>query len=423
MSRINKKQPLSVKENPTESCEKYGNKVHLGSYNDAPEFVKDNEYILNGYRINCDSVSKVTNSLFYLHNETVNVWSHILGMLFVIVLIFYTAIFITSHSTQLSTITSHFNKLTSFTQPILNASDYSFFSKINNVTSSFFEDISSKVNFTHKYNDYVRSIEDIITSIKLNTKNIVKINNITLSISDYINNIYELLLTIRDKLLDLMEIEQIPLVQIGNTNTQIKRWPLFVMLSTAIVCLSLSATFHLFQTHSKTVNTITSRLDYAGISILIAGSCYPPYFYFFQCETFIRNAYLTFISVFAISVFLYSLTSDFHLPERRTLRGSLFLALGLSAAIPIFHLIFFRSTVRGFDTMPRLTFWYIGGISYVSGALMYIKRIPERYLPGKFDYFGNSHQIFHCLIVVGVITHYIGCVDSYVYRYEYSCPK
>jgi channel protein (hemolysin III family) len=254
----------------------------------------------------------------------------------------------------------------------------------------------------------------------------VKINNITLSISDYINNIYELLLTIRDKLLDLMEIEQIPLVQIGNTNTQIKRWPLFVMLSTAIVCLSLSATFHLFQTHSKTVNTITSRLDYAGISILIAGSCYPPYFYFFQCETFIRNAYLTFISVFAISVFLYSLTSDFHLPERRTLRGSLFLALGLSAAIPIFHLIFFRSTVRGFDTMPRLTFWYIGGISYVSGALMYIKRIPERYpditindcfnafiYPSRFNISNLSHKFGYVSLDIfdeGII-HNI-CIDA-----------
>ena len=53
----------------------------VGTYNDAPDFIKDNEYIKRGYRVNCDSVKKVTKSLFYLHNESVNVWSHLLGVI------------------------------------------------------------------------------------------------------------------------------------------------------------------------------------------------------------------------------------------------------------------------------------------------------------------------------------------------------
>ena len=52
--------------NTNDEEDKY-NKQVVGTYNDAPDFIKDNEYIKRGYRVNCDSVKKVTKSLFYLH--------------------------------------------------------------------------------------------------------------------------------------------------------------------------------------------------------------------------------------------------------------------------------------------------------------------------------------------------------------------
>ena len=385
----------------------------VGTYNDAPDFIKDNEYIKRGYRVNCDSVKKVTKSLFYLHNESVNVWSHLLGVITVIILIVYTAIFITSYNIHINSLAINFDQLKQYTK----INEYPFAKTISNLTSSFFNGMSNRFNFSDYYSDYIDNINSLLYNIKNST------NNFTGSISEYIDDLSYKLSNIQDQLLELMEMEQLPLGEKKYAKSNgIKRWPIFVMLSTAIICLGFSALFHLVGTLSKEVHSVFSRLDYAGISLLIAGSCYPPYFYFFHCEHFLRNAYLTFISVFAVSVFLYSLTSDFHMPKRRTLRGSLFLCLGLSAAIPIFHLLLFKSSIKGFEGMPRLVFWYIGGISYVSGALMYIKRIPERFFPGLFDLFGSSHQIFHCLIVVGVITHYLGCLDAYYYRFENACP-
>lgn len=35
-------------------------------------------------------------------------------------------------------------------------------------------------------------------------------------------------------------------------------------------------------------------------------------------------------------------------------------------------------------------------------------RVPERFYPGKFDVWGNSHQIFHILIVMAVLAHFVG---------------
>lgn len=46
----------------------------------APKFIVDNEYIFRGYRVNYNSIKKVLKSLFHIHNESVNVWSHILGI-------------------------------------------------------------------------------------------------------------------------------------------------------------------------------------------------------------------------------------------------------------------------------------------------------------------------------------------------------
>lgn len=117
----------------------------------------------------------------------------------------------------------------------------------------------------------------------------------------------------------------------------ISRWPLFVFLSSAIICLGSSAIFHWFSAHSPVANEILSRLDYAGISILIAGSCYPPYYYFFYCEPIYRIIYLSFITIFALGIFIYSFETNFNKPHRRKLRGFLFLTLGISAGIPIIH--------------------------------------------------------------------------------------
>lgn len=121
----------------------------------------------------------------------------------------------------------------------------------------------------------------------------------------------------------------------------ISRWPLFIFLTSAIICLGSSAIFHWFSAHSAKTNDILARLDYAGISILIAGSCYPPYYYFFYCEPFWRIVYLSFITIFATSVFLYSFEKNFNKPHNRKLRGILFLTLGVSAGIPVIHLMFF----------------------------------------------------------------------------------
>ena len=51
--------------------------LHL--WDDLPPWRRDNTFILSGYRAPQPSYRHAVRSLFYLHNESVNIWSHLLG--------------------------------------------------------------------------------------------------------------------------------------------------------------------------------------------------------------------------------------------------------------------------------------------------------------------------------------------------------
>ena len=64
----------------------------IGSITHAPHWIVDNHFIKEGYRINYKSNSAILKSLFRVHNELVNIWTHLIGAIFVIGLVFYLAI-------------------------------------------------------------------------------------------------------------------------------------------------------------------------------------------------------------------------------------------------------------------------------------------------------------------------------------------
>ena len=383
------------------------NKVIIGKYEEAPKYLQDNEYIRNGYLINCNySIKKILKSLFKFSNETVNIWSHLLGTLLAIILIFYTGFFINQKnkliSTKIKNISNSAKNFLNFLNN-LNSEEISIINLISKKFKLFIKNIPSKKslkNYVYSFfNDYENSFSN-----KINNNNIEIINNLKLNYNICKNNILEYLNTYKTE------------------NKHLPRWPLFIMLSAGIICLGFSFTFHLFGVYSEKIYKILSKLDYGGILFLIAGSCYPPYYFFYYCEPTFQKIYLSFITIFSICVFVYSLTPSFTNPNYRKIRGIIFLTIGISTAFPILHLAFFgKSTVDGFKKQPKLFYWYFGGISYVLGGLIYTLRVPEKYIKNKFDYLGASHQFLHCFVVLGFILHYLGCLDSYYYRIDNKC--
>ena len=65
------------------------NRYYIGTWDESPEFLRDNEYIKNGYRINFNTIPRIFRSLFMCHNESTNIWSHIFGIVLFSVFIIY----------------------------------------------------------------------------------------------------------------------------------------------------------------------------------------------------------------------------------------------------------------------------------------------------------------------------------------------
>lgn len=70
--------PSSVIET-VKSAEKAVENALTVLWNDLPAWQQDNHYIHSGYRPASNSFSKSFGSLAYLHNESVNIYSHLIG--------------------------------------------------------------------------------------------------------------------------------------------------------------------------------------------------------------------------------------------------------------------------------------------------------------------------------------------------------
>lgn len=183
----------------------------------------------------------------------------------------------------------------------------------------------------------------------------------------------------------------------------------------AIICLAFSTLFHTVSCHSKSIQNIFSRMDYAGIALLIVGSTIPWLYYGFYCQFYAKLTYIIAVSVCGISVMILMLLEKFNQPEYRVFRAAIFVALGLISALPIIHFLIENGISDSFEK-GSLTNLLTMGALYITGAGLYAARIPERFLPGKCDIWFQSHQIFHLLVVAAAFVHYHGISEMALHR-------
>lgn len=67
-------------------------------------------------------------------------------------------------------------------------------------------------------------------------------------------------------------------------------------LSTVILCMGLSATYHTFINHSARYSDLWGRIDYCGIMILIVGDFVTGIYVGFYCEPVLQKLYWTMVS-------------------------------------------------------------------------------------------------------------------------------
>ncbi|GAA0150081.1 G-protein coupled receptor [Lithospermum erythrorhizon] len=358
-------------------------KYQLVEYHSLPGYLKDNEYIIGHYRSEWP-FKQILLSIFTIHNETLNVWTHLIGFVLFLCLTIYTAMKIPT--VDLST-------LQNFHDALRNAD-------LQNLRAELLTCLPSLPHMP----DLHRLREELKTSMpslhlfpSLSNWHVVELltNCLPERFSHSNHSDMCVLRSMKDDVANIIA----PLMV-----RPITRWPFFAFLGGAMFCLLASSTCHLLSCHSKRLSYIMLRMDYAGIAALISTSFYPPVYYSFMCYPFFCNLYMGFITLLGLVTILASLIPVFQNPEYRTLRAGLFFGMGVSGVVPIFHkLIIFWDQPEALHTTG---YELLMGVFYGLGALVYAMRIPERWMPGKFDIAGHSHQLFHVLVVAGAYTHY-----------------
>ncbi|KAK2526595.1 hypothetical protein Q9233_008365 [Columba guinea] len=129
-----------------------------------------------------------------------------------------------------------------------------------------------------------------------------------------------------------------------------------------------------------------------------------------------RLIYLSIVCVLGISAIIVAQWDRFATPKHRQTRAGVFLGLGLSGVVPTMHFTIAEGFVKA-TTVGQMGWFFLMAVMYITGAGLYAARIPERFFPGKFDIWFQSHQIFHVLVVAAAFVHFYGVSNLQEFRY------
>ncbi|KAF7806441.1 heptahelical transmembrane protein 1 [Senna tora] len=311
--------------------------------------MKDNEYIVHYYRANW-TLKQALFSVFRWHNETLNVWTHLIG--------FFLFLGLT---------------VANLMQP-----------QVADLLGLFTRSLSSSVdkNVSHDFKDMFMGATTTLSDLK----------------------------------------HQAPLkLELQSLEEATARWPFFVFLGGSMFCLLSSSICHLFSCHSHPLNLFLLRIDYVGITVMIITSFFPQIYYVFLCEPHWQIIYLGGITTMGLFTVVTMLSPALTTAKYRAFRAMLFCSMGLFGIIPAIH----ACAVNWGNPRRNVTLAYecAMALSYLTGTMFYVSRIPERWKPGWFDLAGHSHQIFHVLVVMGALAHYAATLKMLDWRDTFGCGK
>ncbi|RCV46071.1 hypothetical protein SETIT_9G503000v2 [Setaria italica] len=327
-------------EDATDNC--CGHRCELISYDKLPEFLKHNEFIVDYYRSEWP-VKEALLSAFSIHNETINVWTHLIGFFVFLALTVCAATMV-----PMEYEVSH--------TPL--------------VASTGLDNITGNAMVLRSYS----ADGAAVVAMKALRSNVSVETGLAAALSP-------------------------------PAGLRVARWPFYAYLCGAMFCLLMSSACHLLACHSEHASYVLLRLDYAGITGLIVTSFYPLVYYTFLCDPLFQALYLGFITASGAAAVVVSLLPVFERPELRWARAGLFACMGMSGLVPIVH----KMLVFGDRPEAVLTTGYemAMGAAYLAGVVVYATRVPERWMPGRFDLAGHSHQLFHVLVIAGAYAHYL----------------
>lgn len=191
----------------------------------------------------------------------------------------------------------------------------------------------------------------------------------------------------------------------------------------ACKCLICSCMWHTMNSIAdQTLMERFACVDYTGISLLIAASIMTTEHIAFYCHPTSRWTYVTATAILGIIGVMVPWHPFFNDNSRPWLRVAFFITLGGTGMIPVVQLNLMYGTAWVYYFYTPI---FKSLVVYVVGAIIYAAKVPERYVPGLFDYCGGSHNLWHCAVLMGIIFHYHAMTEMFpgaFERAENECP-
>ncbi|XP_064180728.1 progestin and adipoQ receptor family member 4-like isoform X1 [Anguilla rostrata] len=184
-----------------------------------------------------------------------------------------------------------------------------------------------------------------------------------------------------------------------------------------LACLSPevgSVLYHLFMNHeggAPVYRTLLS-LDMLGVCMVNTLGALPIVYITLLCYPSIRNT----------ALLAYILLSTYGVYCAVTARSNV-RRLQSFAWQALFRFLLFMLRWSGVGTGSPASLRHFLTMDFLAmlGGVINISRIPERFRPGVFDYWCNSHQIMHVLVVVSIVFLHWGMVEDLLWLNNYQC--
>ena len=167
------------------------------------------------------------------------------------------------------------------------------------------------------------------------------------------------------------------------------------------LCSSIA---HLLSSKSLLVHKVCFMLDYLGIAMFSLGVNFGALFYLSTstspCFSYTNVVIAIEISLALFATIIGSLSDVFWSDYRYAIRIGAYMLPYACYIAPFLH----RQCVcwlYGTDCVPETMHLHVlSMLTCAMGGFFYISMVPERFMPGRFDIFFQSHQLFHVCCVV-----------------------
>ncbi|XP_069463215.1 membrane progestin receptor delta [Ambystoma mexicanum] len=192
--------------------------------------------------------------------------------------------------------------------------------------------------------------------------------------------------------------------------TEAYNWPLLVYMLLICIYPFTSSCAHTFSSMSPRARHICYFFDYGALSLYSLGCAFTYGAYAMPDRWANSTLHQYFVPMAALNTFVctglscYTRFLELECPRlSKVLRTAAFVYPFVFDNIPLFYrLLFCFGEDCNSNTAIPLHFYHLF-FALLTGFL-FASHLPERLAPGRFDYFGHSHQLFHVCAVVG--THF-----------------